>query len=71
MQWPDILGRLAAGTDIDRTEARAAMAEIMAGEATPAQIAAFIVSLRIKGETVEEMTGLVERLIGRGGPATG
>jgi anthranilate phosphoribosyltransferase len=60
MLWPDILGRLAAGTDLERTETRQAMAAIMAGEASDAQIAAFIVSLRIKGETVEEMTGLVE-----------
>jgi anthranilate phosphoribosyltransferase len=62
MLWPDILGKLAAGADLDREEARQAMAAIMAGEATPAQIAAFIVSLRIKGETVDEMTGLVEAM---------
>jgi anthranilate phosphoribosyltransferase len=60
MEWPDILGRLASGTDLTREDARAAMAEIMSGTATAAQIAAFIVSLRIKGETVDEMTGLVE-----------
>lgn len=62
MQWSTILGKLASGTDLAREEARAAMAEIMAGKATPAQISAFIVALRIKGETVEEMTGLVEAM---------
>ena len=38
------------------------MGEVMAGNATQAQIAAFIVALRIKGETIEEMTGLVEAM---------
>jgi anthranilate phosphoribosyltransferase len=60
MDWAHTLGRLAAGTDLSRDEAREAMDEIMAGNATPAQISAFIVSLRIKGETIEEMTGLVD-----------
>ncbi len=62
MEWPYILGQLAAGSDLTRDEARSAMAEVMQGRATPAQIAALIVSLRIKGETVEEMTGLVEAM---------
>ncbi|HSJ28297.1 MAG TPA: anthranilate phosphoribosyltransferase [Acidimicrobiia bacterium] len=62
MQWADILGRLATGDDLTRIEAREAMGAVMAGEATPAQISAFIVSLRIKGETVDEMTGLVEAM---------
>lgn len=62
MQWSGILGRLASGEDLTRNEARDAMATIMAGEATPAQISALIVSLRIKGETVDEMTGLVEAM---------
>jgi anthranilate phosphoribosyltransferase len=62
MQWPAILGRLAAGDDLTRLEAREAMDAVMGGEATPAQISAFIVSLRIKGETVDEMTGLVEAM---------
>jgi len=62
MEWPHILGRLAAGDDLTRNEARDTMAVVMAGDATPAQISAFIVSLRIKGETVDEMTGLVEAM---------
>ncbi|MDX1449257.1 MAG: anthranilate phosphoribosyltransferase [Acidimicrobiia bacterium] len=62
MEWSEILGRLASGADLTRNEARDAMAAVMDGEATPAQIAAFIVSLRIKGETVDEMTGLVEAM---------
>jgi len=40
------------------------MAEVFAGNAAPAQIAAFIVALRMKGETVEEMTGLVRAMLG-------
>ena len=63
MEWPTVLGTLSSGDDLSRDDARAAMAEIMAGEATQAQIAAFIVALRIKGETVEEMTGLVEAML--------
>lgn len=50
---------LSKGQSLTTELSHAAMAEIMSGQATPAQIAAFIVALRIKGETVEEMTGLV------------
>jgi anthranilate phosphoribosyltransferase len=46
-----------AGRNLTEAEAMAVMTEIMEGEVTPAQIAAFIVALRIKGETVEEITG--------------
>lgn len=62
MNWPPVLARLTAGSDLSRAEARAAMAEVMAGASTPAQIAAFIVALRMKGETVDEMTGMVEAI---------
>ena len=62
MDWPTILGKLASGTDLSRDEARGAMSEVMGGAATPAQISALIVSLRMKGETVDEMTGLVEAI---------
>jgi anthranilate phosphoribosyltransferase len=46
-----------AGRHLTEAEAMAVMTEIMEGNATPAQIAAFIIGLRIKGETVEEITG--------------
>lgn len=48
---------VAARRDLTEAEAMAVMTEIMEGEATPAQIAAFIMGLRMKGETVEEITG--------------
>src|SRR5689334_16238237 len=48
--------------DLSREQASAVMRALMAGEATPAQIAAFLVSLRMKGETVEEITGLAQTM---------
>ncbi len=60
--WSDVLARLMAGEDLTEPEARSTMAEVMSGRATPAQIAAFAVSLRSKGESVEEMTGLVRAM---------
>ena len=57
--WPGVLGRLTSGHDLSGEEAAAALGEIFGGNATPAQTAAFMVGLRMKGETVEEMTGLV------------
>ena len=53
----DALGRLAGAQSLSRDEAASAMGEIMDGAATPAQIAAFLTALRMKGETVEEITG--------------
>lgn len=61
-QWVEVLGPLTAGSDLSTEQAAAAMADILEGNATSAQIAAFIVALRIKGETVEEMAGLVEAM---------
>ncbi len=53
----DALGRLAAAQDLPAADAASAMGEIMDGQATPAQIAAFLTALRLKGETVDEITG--------------
>ncbi|MDG1249008.1 MAG: anthranilate phosphoribosyltransferase [Gammaproteobacteria bacterium] len=49
------LGQLIIGQDLTSVEMEAAMDSIMQGEATPAQIAGFIVALRMKGETVDEL----------------
>lgn len=62
MQWSSTLKPLSDGGDLTREQTHRAMTEIMAGRATPAQIAAFIVAIRIKGETTEELTGLVEAM---------
>jgi anthranilate phosphoribosyltransferase len=56
--WPAILGTLADGDDLSADAARSVLGTILAGAATDAQISAFIVALRLKGETVEELTGL-------------
>lgn len=68
--WPGVLGRLSSGRDLSADEARSAMAEILAGEATPAQIAGFIVALRMKGETVDELRGLVDAMLDEGEAVT-
>ena len=61
--WPGVLGTLAARRDLTTAQARAAMAEILDGAATAAQIAGFIVALRMKGETVDELGGLVDAML--------
>ena len=53
----DVLVKLAAAQSLSADEAALAMGEIMDGAATPAQIASFLTALRMKGETVEEITG--------------
>ncbi|HET8962247.1 MAG TPA: anthranilate phosphoribosyltransferase [Nocardioides sp.] len=60
--WPEVLSALVARQDLTATQANWAMGEVLAGEATPAQIAGFAVGLRAKGESVEEVTGLAEAL---------
>ncbi len=60
--WPGVLATLAAGRDIGPGEARAALGSVLAGEATDAQVAAFIVALRLKGPAVGELLGLVNAM---------
>ncbi len=60
--WADTLARLVAGEDLDEPTAAAAMNEIFSGTATPAQIGGFLLALRAKGETAEEITGLARMM---------
>ncbi|HEX6851554.1 MAG TPA: anthranilate phosphoribosyltransferase [Candidatus Polarisedimenticolaceae bacterium] len=60
-----ILRRLADGHDLTREEASAAMGEVVEGRATPVQIGAFLVALRMKGETVDEIVGCAEAIRSR------
>ena len=64
--WPAILGRVLSRQDLTADEASAALDDVLEGNATVAQIAAFIAGLRTKGETVGEMTGLVRALRAHG-----
>ncbi len=60
--WPGVLGALTEGDDISSDAAEAVLSTVLAGEATDAQLAAFLVALRQKGETVAEMSGLVRAM---------
>ncbi len=60
-----VLGRLATGETLDEAEAEEAFGTIMAGEATPAQLAALVMAMRVRGETVAEITGAVRAMRAR------
>ncbi|MFJ8694524.1 anthranilate phosphoribosyltransferase [Streptomyces roseolilacinus] len=60
--WPVVLDTLLSGRDLDADATAWAMERILGGEATNAQIAGFAVALRGKGETVEEISGLVRTM---------
>ncbi|MFM6977921.1 MAG: anthranilate phosphoribosyltransferase [Micrococcales bacterium] len=61
--WPTLLGKLLEKGNLGRAEASWAMSQIMAGDASEAQMGAFMLALRSKGETVEELAGLVDVML--------
>ncbi len=66
--WPQLLTRLLARTDLGSADTAWAMGEIMSGEATPAQVAAFAVALRAKGESADEVAGMAATMLERAEP---
>jgi anthranilate phosphoribosyltransferase len=63
--WSGLLVRLLAGQPLAAQDTAWAMGEIMDGEASPAQLAGFLVALRAKGETAEEVAGFVDAMLAR------
>ena len=61
--WPELLTMLLDGRDLPASYARVAMSTILNGDATPAQLIGFIVALRAKGETPEEISGLLDAVL--------
>ncbi|MFZ8901822.1 MAG: anthranilate phosphoribosyltransferase [Ilumatobacteraceae bacterium] len=61
--WPTLISRLLDREDLPADHARTAMATILAGDATPAQLIGFIIALRAKGETPEEISGLLDAVL--------
>jgi anthranilate phosphoribosyltransferase len=66
--WPALLTVLMRGEALSSADTAWAMNEIMSGDATPAQLAAFAVLLRAKGETPDELAGLVHTMLARATP---
>ena len=61
--WPSLLSALLSGADLSATDTAWAMEQVMSGEATPVQIAGFVVALRAKGEAPDEVAGLVTAMM--------
>lgn len=66
--WPALLTRVLERQDLSIAEAAWAMEQVMAGEATPAQLAGFLMALRAKGETVDEFVGFRDAALAHARP---
>src|SRR5258708_8349657 len=60
-----LIQKVATGTTLDAAELRSALEIMTSGEATPAQMGAFLMALRVRGETVEEITGAAQLMRAR------
>jgi anthranilate phosphoribosyltransferase len=63
LSWPDVLARLTRRQSLTEAEAEATLGGVLSGQATPAQIGAFLTLLHAKGESIEEVTGLARAMI--------
>jgi anthranilate phosphoribosyltransferase len=66
--WPGVIRLLSDGGDLAPDGARGAMERVLAGEATDAQVAALVMGLRSKGESPDEVAGLVDAMLGAAAP---
>jgi anthranilate phosphoribosyltransferase len=66
--WPAVLGRALAGEPLSGVEVQVVLGEVLGGRASPAQMGAWLVALRAKGESLEEMTGLVVGMMAHAEP---
>ncbi|MFD4294523.1 anthranilate phosphoribosyltransferase [Rhodococcus sp. NPDC058505] len=66
--WPEVLGALTDGRDLDAATASWAMGEIMSDNATSAQIAAFGIALKMKGPTPSEVRGIADAMLAHARP---
>jgi anthranilate phosphoribosyltransferase len=64
-QFKSLIAKAATGTPLTRDEAAAAFDQIMSGNATPSQIGGFLMALRVRGETVDEITAAVATMRAR------
>ena len=62
VEFRALIGKVATGTALGREEAATAFEQMMAGEATPSQMGALLMALRVRGETVDEITGAVSAM---------
>src|SRR5277367_6000769 len=60
--FKSIIGKVATGATLSRDEAASAFNSMMSGEATPSQMGGLLMALRVRGETVEEITGAVSAM---------
>ncbi|MGH8995110.1 MAG: anthranilate phosphoribosyltransferase [Acidimicrobiales bacterium] len=66
--WSGVLGRLSSGEPLSTEESECVLGQVLDGEATEAQIAALLIALRVKGETVDEMVGFVRSILAHAEP---
>ena len=69
-QFKSLIAKAATGTPLTRDEAALAFDQIMSGDATPSQIGGFLMALRVRGETVDEITGAVATMRAKMVPVT-
>ena len=63
LTWPEILARLSRRESLTAGESEGALAVVLAGDATPVQVGAFLALLHAKGETADEVTGLARAMV--------